>query len=103
MTTIAAGKLNDKFTVQDFAAILHVHPVHLTNVVKIATGRTPCSFYKEKLTATAKTLLADRSLTISEIAYLLTFDTSNFSKFFKRNTGLTPKKFRENMNMRSSI
>jgi AraC family transcriptional regulator, regulatory protein of adaptative response / methylphosphotriester-DNA alkyltransferase methyltransferase len=95
MNSLIEGGVNDKYSVKEFADILHIHPVHLTSVIKTTTGRTPCSFYQEKLIGVAKRLLTDQSLSISEIAGNLTFDPSNFSKFFKRFTGLTPKQYRE--------
>lgn len=97
MFELAEGSVHDKYTIQDFASLLFIHPIHLTNVIKNATGRTPCSFYKESLINTAKELLKNPSLPISVIAYNLTFDTSNFSKFFKRTTGITPSQYRSSL------
>lgn len=94
MLDLATGSAKDKYTIQDFAGLLFVHPVHLTHVIKAVTGRTPCSFYKEGLIEIAKQMLSNTSLPISAIAYTLTFDTSNFSKFFKRITGVTPLQYR---------
>jgi AraC family transcriptional regulator, regulatory protein of adaptative response / methylphosphotriester-DNA alkyltransferase methyltransferase len=95
MKQLASEHVNDKYTVQDFAELLHVHPIHLTNVIKAVSGRTPCSFYKEKLIILAKELLSDRTRSISQVANVLTFDPSNFSKFFKRSTGQTPRQYQE--------
>jgi AraC family transcriptional regulator, regulatory protein of adaptative response / methylphosphotriester-DNA alkyltransferase methyltransferase len=95
MLNLSAGGVNDKHTVQDFADLLHIHPVHFTNVIRAATGRTPCSFYKEKLIVVAKQLLSNPAMSISQVAACLTFDPSNFSKFFKRLTGVTPQQYRE--------
>ena len=95
MNDLAAGDVNDKYTVQQFAEILHIHHIHLTNVIRKVSGRTPCSFYKDKLMDTAKQLLTDTALSIAQIAFNLTFDPSNFSKFFKRIAGISPKQYRE--------
>jgi AraC-like DNA-binding protein len=40
-------------------------------------------------------MLAENKMSIASIAVLLTYDPSNFTKFFKRYTGKTPKQFRE--------
>jgi len=48
------------------------------------------------LISEAKSLLKQKELTIQQIAEMLNFsDTSSFGKFFKRNSGVSPKKFRQ--------
>ena len=88
------GKADRTLEIRDFAAKLHVHPVHLSNTIKEVTGRSTCDFYEEKLVAIAKELLLTTSLSIGQIAAQMTYDPSNFTKFFKQYTGLTPKGFR---------
>jgi len=43
----------------------------------------------------AKKLLTNTALPIGEIARQLDYDVSNFTKFFKRFTGLTPSAYRK--------
>jgi AraC-like DNA-binding protein len=40
-------------------------------------------------------MLREGQFTIAEIAGRLTFDTSNFTKFFKRFEGVTPSAYRQ--------
>jgi AraC-like DNA-binding protein len=80
--------------IRDFAALLHIHPTHLTNTIKQTSGRTPCDFFEARILAVAQQLLAETSLPINEIAAQLTYDPSNFTKFFKRFSGMTPKQYR---------
>jgi AraC family transcriptional regulator of adaptative response / methylphosphotriester-DNA alkyltransferase methyltransferase len=82
------------FEVRDFAEILHIHPTHLTNTIKQTTGKSPCFFFEEKIMAIAKDML-QKNTPIKEVAYRLTFDASNFTKFFKRFEGVTPKQYKE--------
>jgi AraC family transcriptional regulator, regulatory protein of adaptative response / methylphosphotriester-DNA alkyltransferase methyltransferase len=89
------GLAGRAFGIKEFAKMLHVHPVHLSNTIKEVTGQSTCSLYEERMVAVAKELLLDRSMSISQIAVQLTYDPSNFTKFFKQYTGTTPKKFRE--------
>jgi len=89
------GEVEHMFEIRDFAELLHVHPVHLSNTIKQVTGKSTCDFYEERLVEIAKELLLTTSMSISQIATQLTYDPSNFTKFFKRFTGTTPKKFRE--------
>jgi AraC family transcriptional regulator, regulatory protein of adaptative response / methylphosphotriester-DNA alkyltransferase methyltransferase len=88
------GKASNAMEINEFAALLHIHPVHLSNTIKEVTGQSTCSFYESRLVAVSKELLLSTSMTIAQIAHQLTYDPSNFTKFFKHFTGLTPKQFR---------
>jgi AraC family transcriptional regulator of adaptative response / methylphosphotriester-DNA alkyltransferase methyltransferase len=94
---LKAGTAEEVLEIRDFAGMLHVHPVHLSNTIKQVTGRSTCDLFEERLLALAKELLLTTDLTIAQIAAQLTYDPSNFTKFFKHYTGITPKVFR-NMN-----
>lgn len=89
------GKAERAFEIRDLARILHVHPVHLSNTIKEVTGRSTCDLYEERLLNISKELLLTTDMSIASIARQLTYDPSNFTKFFKHFAGITPKKFRE--------
>jgi len=79
----------------DYAVMIGVTPNHLTQIVKVLTGKTSSQIIKAKQLLEIKRLLAHTSLSISEIANHLNFeDQSYFTKFFKRETGLTPIQYR---------
>jgi AraC family transcriptional regulator of adaptative response / methylphosphotriester-DNA alkyltransferase methyltransferase len=84
----------DMFEIRDIAEILHIHPTHLTNTIKLTTGKPPCFFFEEKIMAIAKGMIQQHK-PIKEVAFKLTFDASNFTKFFKRFEGVTPKQYKE--------
>jgi len=88
------GSVVRALEIRDFAGLLHVHPVHLSNTIKEVTGQSSCSFYEARLLEISKELLLNTDMSIGEIAIRLTYDPSNFTKFFKNYTGTTPKKFR---------
>jgi len=90
-------RVMDMLEIRDFADQLHIHPIHLSNTIKFATGKSPCWFFEEKIMAIAKNMLADTSISINQVATRLTFDPSNFTKFFKRFEGVTPKQYRESL------
>lgn len=92
---LKSGAVNRALEIRDLAKILHVHPVHLSNTIKEVTGRSTCDLYEERLLSISKELLLETDMSISEIASQLTYDPSNFTKFFKRYAGITPKKFRD--------
>lgn len=84
-----------KQLVADYAALLHVSPNHLNKCVKATTGQSARELLDEMLILEAKVLLVQSTLSISEIAYRIgQQDPSNFSRFFRLKTGLTPKQYR---------
>jgi AraC family transcriptional regulator of adaptative response / methylphosphotriester-DNA alkyltransferase methyltransferase len=89
-------KRTDMFEIRDFAEILHIHPTHLSNTIKLTTGKAPCFFFEKRIMEIAKGML-QQNMPIKEIAYILTFDASNFTKFFKRFEGVTPKQYKEQL------
>jgi AraC family transcriptional regulator of adaptative response / methylphosphotriester-DNA alkyltransferase methyltransferase len=97
MLELKAGQVEIMHEISDFANILHIHPVHLSNTVKQVTGRSSCDLFEERLVNLSKELLASTSLPVAEIARQMTYDPSNFTKFFKRFVGMTPKKYRDSL------
>ncbi|OOG18024.1 AraC family transcriptional regulator [Sphingobacterium sp. CZ-UAM] len=77
------------------ASELAISHKHLIYAVRKEKGNHPSYFYNQKIIARAKELMAYSSLSIAKIAFLLTYDASNFAKFFKKWTGDTPGNFRK--------
>lgn len=90
-----AGRVEQLHTLTEIAASLCLHPGHLSQVIKAATGHHACHFYEQRLVREAKKLLTDTTLPIGTIARQLDYDVSNFTKFIKRFTGLTPSAYRK--------
>ncbi len=79
-----------------YAQKLSVHPNHLNAVIKNTTGVTALNYIHNHIISLAKSHLAQTSLSVKEIAFLLRFDSPNsFSSFFKRHTGKTPLSYRD--------
>ena len=95
LAELEAGKAECTFIINDLAEILHVHPRHLSNTLKTVTGLSPCDIYENKLMDIARRLLTETNKPVAEIARQLTYDPSNFSKFFKHFQGQTPKQYRD--------
>ncbi|GAB3849063.1 hypothetical protein GCM10028822_12890 [Hymenobacter terrigena] len=95
LADIVAGRATEMFEIRDFAGILCIHPTHLSNTIKLATGHAPCYFFEARIMDVARELLRDSSRPVAAIAATLTYDPSNFTKFFKRFQGCTPKQYRE--------
>jgi AraC-like DNA-binding protein len=92
---IVEGRKTIMYEIRDFANIMHIHPTHLSNTVKLTTGNHPCYYFEKKILNISKSMLEKNENSISQIATLLTYDPSNFTKFFKKFTNMTPKKYRE--------
>lgn len=89
------GRVQDFMELNQIAKELAVSHQHLTDVVQKEMGNHPCHFYDEKIIAQAKLLLTKSDMSIAGVALTLTYDASNFSKFFKKWTGETPGTFRK--------
>jgi AraC-like DNA-binding protein len=82
--------------VTEYAHLLAVTPDHLNKCVRTTTGRSAQDLLSEMLMLEAKVLLRQTQLTITEIAYKLSEKApSDFSRFFKAKTGLTPKQYKQ--------
>jgi AraC family transcriptional regulator of adaptative response / methylphosphotriester-DNA alkyltransferase methyltransferase len=92
---IIEGRATTMFEIRDLAQLLHIHPTHLANTVKHTTGKSACYFFEDKILNIAKRMLEENTMPINAIASLLTYDPSNFTKFFKRFAGETPKGYRD--------
>ena len=92
---LAAGRATEALEIRDFASQLCIHPTHLSNTLRLTTGGPPCAIYERRLVTVAQELLLDPRRSIAAVAAQLTYDPSNFTKFFKRFVGVTPRQFRE--------
>jgi len=79
-----------------YARICCLSPKHFTEIIKKDTGSSPKEWITNFLVVRAKALLESReNHTIQQISNLLGFgEQSSFARFFKRETGMSPKDFR---------
>ncbi len=92
---VVSGNVSDFMEINQIASELFISHKHLTDTVQRETGSHPCYFYDLKIADHAKQMLSETDLSVSEIARTLTYDPSNFSKFFKKFVGQTPGQFRK--------
>lgn len=95
LSDLKVGLAEKTFEIKDLADLLFVSPKHLSNTIQEVLGKSPCDIYEERLIEISKELLLTTNKPISHIAQTLTYDPSNFTKFFKSFEGKTPKQFRE--------
>ncbi|MFP4096143.1 MAG: AraC family transcriptional regulator [Cyclobacteriaceae bacterium] len=82
--------------VNQYADLLDLSPDKLNEICKRSLGKNAQSIIKERLVLEAKNLLIHTSKTVAEISHHLQFsDASNFVKFFKAQTTLTPQQYRK--------
>lgn len=82
-------------TVAECARHLGVTPGHLSDAVAAATGATAGERIRAEVLHEAQRLLATTELTCAQVAASLAFDDpSYFSRFFRREAGVSPTRFR---------
>lgn len=83
------------WSVQEFANELNIHPNYFSSIIKNETGKTVKHWINIKIISEAKASLRKSNLSITEIAYDLGFaDINTFSRFFKKETSVSPSQFR---------
>ncbi|UQB67574.1 helix-turn-helix domain-containing protein [Epilithonimonas zeae] len=87
---VIKGNEQEFFSIKHIASTLAVSHTHFTDTIKKVLGKHPCFFYDEKIIEKAKEMLGEKDMQPSVVAKKLTYDPSNFSKFFKKWTGETP-------------
>lgn len=81
-----------------YASQLHVTPHHLSAIIRKASGHSVMYWINRATIQEAKLLLKTNDALGYEIADQLHFPSASaFSKFFKRETGMTPKMYQEDM------
>lgn len=83
------------YTVAHYAEMLGITPSHLNAVCRQIASHSALELIHARIVLEAKRSLIYTSMTISVIAYSIGFtDPAYFTRFFKRQVGLSPKDFR---------
>jgi AraC family transcriptional regulator, transcriptional activator of pobA len=91
-----SNHIYEKRLVSEYADLLMVSPNHLNKCVKKATGFSAQDLLNEMIILEAKVLLKQTDYPINEIAHKLSQQNhSDFSRFFKSKTGITPKEYKQ--------
>lgn len=81
-------------SVKFYSSLMNLTANYLSGVIKEFSGKTAAEWIDEYVVLEAQTLLRFSGMTIQEVAYHLNFATqSSFGKYFKQQTGLSPKQF----------
>jgi AraC family transcriptional regulator of adaptative response / methylphosphotriester-DNA alkyltransferase methyltransferase len=85
-----------RMSTKDFAGKLFIAPRHLTNTIKLTTGKSPCDIMEERIMTEAQKMLLETNLSVADIGYRFSYkDPTNFTKFFKGMAGITPLQYRK--------
>lgn len=94
--TVVDENFNTLHQVADYAQLFAMTPGHLSETVKLQSGKTAIEHIHDRIVMEAKRHLLHTSWSMKEVAYELGFeDAAYFSRFFKRITGETPAAYRE--------
>ena len=94
---------NEKITNEYIASNFNFHPNYLNTLIKKATGLSLHQYVLQIRISNAVSLLETTSKSVSEIATITGFDEiANFSKHFKKVTGVNPSNYRKINNIAKS-
>lgn len=83
---------------KEYAALLYITPNHLNALSHDLLGISAGEIIRNRVVLETKRLLVNPELSIAEIADRLNFsDNSYFTKFFKKQAGITPEEFRKQL------
>lgn len=84
-------------SVKFYANKICITPRHLSLIIKKVSGETAAQWIDAYVILESKNLLKFSNMSIQQVAYHLNFATqSSFGKYFKQQTGLSPKQFINN-------
>ncbi len=93
---IVSSQITSNYDISSYAVELGISTTHLRSIIKKETGKSPGQLIRQEVVMEAKRLLIHTKQNTSEIAYSLGFkDPSYFGRFFKRESGLSPTAFRD--------
>lgn len=79
-----------------YADLQNLSSRYFSNIIRKITGKSAGAWIDERVILEAKALLNNKALTIAQISSILNFDDpSNFGKYFKHLTGLSPLHYRK--------
>lgn len=88
--------LDEKVSMEDLAAKVHLSPDYMSKIFKHETGETIRDYLIRKRMETAKTLLSVSDKSVSEIGLEVGYDNpSYFVRIFRQRYNTTPKQYRE--------
>jgi AraC-like DNA-binding protein len=93
--TFISNHRTDDIDLADVARATHVSTFYLCKIFKKATGLTFVEYRNRLRVESAKKMLLNPNLTVSEVAYSVGFQSlTQFNRLFRRVVGMAPTRFR---------
>ncbi|MBE7051105.1 MAG: AraC family transcriptional regulator [Ruminococcaceae bacterium] len=100
VTKYIENNIDKNLSIKNLSEFCHLHPNYFIRTFKEKTGLTPAKYMRTLKLENAKRLLEESDLSIIEVMNRVGFDdAAHFSKLFKSYFGMSPKKWRQNVNM----
>jgi len=91
---------NRTICLKEIASTMHLHPTYFSNLFTKSFGVSPRQYILNRRAEKAKNLLLRTNDTLSVIGDMCGFsDSFHFSKTFKKVTGLSPQKYRQQQHL----
>ncbi len=88
--------LDSRLSISFFSEKLHITEKKLSRLTKAHFNNTPAGLIKQRKILEAKRKLSNKKTSVKEIAFELGFEEpSNFTKYFKKHTGILPREFQK--------
>jgi AraC family transcriptional regulator len=92
------SNLHRNLTLSELSALVQLTPRYFCGAFRQAMGRPPHQYLIEQRVERAQVLLKDRSLTLSDVALTVGFNSqSHLNSHFRRIVGVTPARWRSEM------
>jgi YesN/AraC family two-component response regulator len=96
--SLVNGHSNEHHSVNWYAEAMMISPDYLSKIIREFEGKSARDLINESIVNNAKFMMRQSDISIKEISEKLHFpDQSSFGRFFKTNTGQSPKDYRKNL------
>lgn len=90
-----AQNFDKDISTDDIAEFIHVSPAYVYRICIQKSGKSPKDIIADHRLKSAKSILANSTIPIGEIAFLVGFSNANsFSRFFTQKCGMSAKEYR---------
>ncbi len=89
-------RVEQKVTIEEMAASIYRSKDYAIKLFKQEFGQTPYTYFIRKKMDVAKSFLKSTTMSVKQIAFQLGYDDQHyFSNIFKKETGMSPRQYRE--------